>query len=114
MSDFDFSGGGLQDRAITFDFGTGTADGGSGLDGATQFGSPSSTLFLSQNGYAAGSLKGLSVNQDGIISGLFTNGQTRTISQAVVGVFTNPEGMTKMGKNLLPNLLTRSAGNRKT
>ncbi|MEK6584316.1 MAG: flagellar hook protein FlgE [Nitrospirota bacterium] len=99
-SDFDFSGGGLQDQAITFDFGTGTADGGSGLDGATQFGSPSSTLFLSQNGYAAGSLKGLSVNQDGIVSGLFTNGQTRTIGQAVVGVFTNPEGMTKMGKSL--------------
>ena len=99
-SSFTFTGGGLQNQAINFDFGTGIADGGSGLDGTTQFGSASTTVFLNQDGYAAGSLKSLSVNQSGIISGLFTNGQTRTVGQVVIGMFTNPDGMTKVGKNL--------------
>lgn len=100
MSSFSFTGGGLQNQAISFDFGTGIADGGSGLDGTTQFGSASSTVFLHQDGYASGSLKNLNVNQSGIISGLFTNGQTRTIGQVVIGLFTNPDGMSKIGKNL--------------
>ncbi len=100
LSDFSFAGGGLLNQVIDFDFGTGIADGGSGLDGTTQFGSASSTSFLNQNGYAAGSLKALSVNQAGIISGSFTNGQTRTIGQIAIGLFTNPDGMSKVGKNL--------------
>ncbi len=99
-SSFNFSGGGALNQVIALDFGTGTADGGSGLDGTTQFGSASSTMFLNQDGYAAGSLDSLGVNQEGIISGVFTNGQTRTIGQVVVGLFTNPEGLAKMGNNL--------------
>ncbi|MCC6544149.1 MAG: flagellar hook protein FlgE [Nitrospirae bacterium] len=100
ISDFNFKGGGVQNQAINFDFGTSITEGGSGLDGTTQFGSASTTVFMNQNGYAAGSLKSINVNQSGIISGLFTNGQTRTIGQIVIGMFTNPEGMTKIGKNL--------------
>ncbi len=100
FSDFDFTGGVAQSQSITFDFGTGTAVGGSGLDGTTQFGSVSSTLFQSQDGYASGSLKSLSINQNGVISGLYTNGQTRTLGQVVLGIFNNPHGLTKMGKNL--------------
>ncbi len=99
-SSFNFAGGGVQNQSINFDFGTGIADGGSGLDGTTQFGSASTTVFLNQDGYAAGSLKSLSVNQSGMISGLFTNGQTRTLGQIVIGMFSNPDGMTKIGKNL--------------
>src|SRR4030067_2093817 len=34
-SSFTFTGGGLQNQAINFDFGTGIADGGSGVDGTT-------------------------------------------------------------------------------
>lgn len=98
--DFNFAGGVTKNQVISFDFGTGTADDGSGLDGTTQFGSISSTLFQSQDGYASGSLKSVSINQDGVISGLYTNGQTRTIGQVVVGIFNNPHGLTRMGKNL--------------
>lgn len=100
FSDFDFTGGVTQNQLITFDFGTGTADGGSGLDGTTQFGSVSSTLFQSQDGYASGSLKSFSINQEGMISGLYTNGQTRLLGQVALGIFNNPHGLTKMGKNL--------------
>lgn len=100
ISDFDFLGGVTQNQSIAFDFGTGTANSGSGLDGTTQFGSSSGTLFQSQDGYASGALKSLGINQDGIISGLYTNGQTRTIGQVVLGSFNNPHGLTKMGKNM--------------
>ncbi len=100
VSSFNFNGGVTQNQSIAFDFGTGTANGGTGLDGTTQYGSSSSTLFQSQDGYASGSLSSLSVNQEGIISGIFTNGQTRTVGQVVLGMFNNPQGLTKMGKNL--------------
>lgn len=100
VSDFDFDGGVTQDQVIAFDFGTSVANGGSGLDGTTQFGSNSSTFFQSQDGYSSGSLKSISINQDGIISGLYTNGQTRTLGQVVLGAFNNPHGLVKMGKNL--------------
>ena len=100
ISGFNFAGGVTQNQSIAFDFGTGTASGGSGLDGTTQFGSPSGTLFQTQDGYSSGSLKSLSVNQNGIISGLYTNGQTRTVGQVALGKFNNPQGLIKMGKNL--------------
>ena len=100
MSDFDFDGGVTQNQVIAFDFGASLTDGGSGLDGVTQFGSNSSTFFQNQDGYSSGSLKSISINQDGIISGLYTNGQTRTLGQVVLGTFNNPHGLIKMGKNL--------------
>ncbi|MBI5194321.1 MAG: flagellar hook protein FlgE [Nitrospirae bacterium] len=100
ISSFNFNGGVTQGQPITFDFGTGTANGGSGLDGTTQFGTASVTLFQTQDGYSSGSLKSLNVNQNGTISGLYTNGQTRVVGQVALGMFNNPQGLIKMGKNL--------------
>lgn len=99
-SSFNFSGGATQNQVINFNFGSTLAGGGTGLDGTTQFGSSSATLFQSQDGFASGALQGFSINQDGMITGLFTNGQTRSIGQMVLGTFSSPEGLTKMGKNL--------------
>lgn len=99
-SDFDFSGGATQSQAINFDFGSTLAGGGTGLDGTTQFGSSSATVFLNQDGYASGALEGFSINQEGSITGLFTNGQTRVLGQVALATFNNPEGLTMMGENL--------------
>ncbi|MBI4714829.1 MAG: flagellar hook-basal body complex protein, partial [Nitrospirae bacterium] len=100
FTDFDFTGGAAQSQAITFDFGTSIAELGTGLDGTTQFGSSSATIFQSQDGFASGALRSLGINQDGMISGLFTNGQTRTMGQVVLGIFNSPQGLTRMGRNL--------------
>lgn len=97
---FDFTGGATQNQIIAFNFGTSITEGGSGLDGVTQFGSSSATIFQSQDGYAAGSLKNLTISQDGTITGVFTNGQTRAIAQIALAKFLAPTGLTKMGKNL--------------
>jgi flagellar hook protein FlgE len=98
---FDFSGGATLNQAITFDFGDSiVTDSGTGLTGTTQFGSSSSTLFQNQDGYSAGSLKSVTIGQDGTMTGIFTNGQTRAIAQIALGKFVSPTGLTKMGKNV--------------
>lgn len=55
---------------------------------------------LSNDGYASGVLKSLSVSEDGMINGLFTNGQTSNVAQLVLANFGNDEGLKKMGSNL--------------
>ncbi|MCX7913883.1 MAG: flagellar hook protein FlgE [Thermodesulfovibrionales bacterium] len=99
---FNFGGSVVQPQEITFDFGTGTDEDppGSGLDGTTQFASPFSVLSISQDGYAAGSLKTVTISEDGIITGIFTNGQTRILGQIALARFVASTGLLKMGRNL--------------
>lgn len=98
---FDFSGGAAAGQAIKFDFGTSiTTDGGAGLDGTTQFGATSATIFQSQDGYSSGSLRNITITQDGFITGIFTNGQTRAVGQVALAKFLAPTEVKKMGKNL--------------
>jgi flagellar hook protein FlgE len=94
--------GSAAGQVIAFDFGTSkTTDGGTGLDGTTQFGSQSALVNQSQDGYGAGSLQGVSVSADGTISGRFSNGQLRTLAQLALVRFNNAQGLVRVGKNLL-------------
>lgn len=98
---FDFTGGAAAGQVIDFNFGTNIAsEGGTGLDGTTQFGSNSATIFQSQDGYSSGSLRNITITQDGYITGIFTNGQTRAVGQIALAKFLAPTEITKMGKNL--------------
>lgn len=98
---FDFAGGATTGQAVTFDFGTSiTTNSGSGLDGVTQFGSISSVINQIQDGYASGSLQSVSINGDGLISGIFTNGRSRNMGQIILARFNNPKGLSKLGGNL--------------
>ncbi len=93
--------GATPDQVIDFDFGTSiTTDGGDGLDATTQFGSDSTTLFIGQDGYAAGSLSNLNISEDGLITGIFTNGQTKPIAQIALAKFVAPQELIKLGRNL--------------
>ena len=53
-----------------------------------------------QDGYASGSLVNVSVATDGTITGLFTNGQSRSISQIALTTFAAETKLTKAGGNL--------------
>ncbi len=97
---FDFNGGAAAGQTIDFDFGTSKSEGGTGLAGTTQFGAVSATIFQSQDGYASGALKNLTITQDGVMTGVFTNGQTRGIAQLALAKFLAPTELTKMGRNL--------------
>jgi flagellar hook protein FlgE len=66
----------------------------------TQYSSPSSTTFQTQNGYPAGTLRTVDVNDFGVVSGSYSNGQLRPLFQLAMADFASYYGLTKMGKNL--------------
>ncbi len=60
----------------------------------------STFLMSNQDGFPAGTLTSFSIGNDGIISGNFTNGLTRTLGQVAMATFSNPEGLVAMARNL--------------
>ncbi len=98
VSDFDFVGA-TQNQSITFDFGSDTSSGGTGLDGVTQFGSASAISNITQDGFSSGTLKSITVGSDGVISGNYTNGTTQTIAQMVLAGFNNVNALSRSGSN---------------
>ncbi len=86
---FDFIGGAAQGQAINMD-----------LTALTQYGSTSATVFQNQDGFGSGALQSVSISSNGIITGVFTNGQTRGVGQIALAKFVAPEGLTKQGNNL--------------
>ncbi len=97
---FDFSGGATQNQQISFNFGTSTTEGGTGTDGITQYGQTSAITNQEQDGYAAGTLQKISIDSDGVVTGVFSNGKTKALGQVALAKFQNPSGLTQMGNNL--------------
>lgn len=53
-----------------------------------------------QDGSPIGTLSSFSIGEDGIITGSFTNGLTRSVGQVALAKFSNPEGLEDAGNNL--------------
>lgn len=87
-------------QALTFDFGTPVASGGTGLTGMTQFGSPSTLTSQRQDGYAPGDLSNVRVDSNGTVNGVFTNGQTVAIAKLAVARFRSNDGLARAGHNV--------------
>ena len=68
--------------------------------GLTQFGSSSSAAAVSQNGYSSGVLSSVNIGQDGLIDGVFSNGNVIPIAQMAIANFANPAALTRQGNNL--------------
>jgi flagellar hook protein FlgE len=66
----------------------------------TGYSSPSSTTFLGQDGYPAGSLRGVSFDESGVVTGSYSNGQLMPLFQLALAEFPSYYGLTKMGRNL--------------
>ena len=99
-SAFNFAGGALQNQQIKIDFGDAiTTDNGKGLDGTKQYGSKSDLIGWSQDGSSAGTVNNLSFNEEGILTALYSNGQTQDLAQVVLAKFENNEGLFKVGNN---------------
>ncbi len=75
-SSFSFTNGAKPGQEIKFDFGDDITLGGTGVKGSTQYGSPSDIYQHTQDGYQAGTVGGLSFNDDGVLSAFYTNGVT--------------------------------------
>ena len=66
----------------------------------TQYAAASTTNFNTQDGYAAGNLRGVSVDEKGFVTGVYSNGQLTPLYQVVLAEFPSYFGLSKMGKNL--------------
>lgn len=93
---------GAAQQTINIDFGTSITDDptATGIDGTTQFASASVPVEVRQDGYAAGSVSGISIAGDGTITGVFSNGQQRVLGQVVTADFANVNGLERTGNGL--------------
>ncbi len=81
-------------QTIDLDFGqTGT------YVGLTHLGGGSTAAATRQDGYGPGSLVNVSVNADGTIKGIFSNGQIISLAQLELATFGNPAGLKRVGDN---------------
>ncbi|KJV48070.1 flagellar hook protein FlgE [Pantoea sp. BL1] len=62
--------------------------------GTTSFGNPT------QDGYAPGDLTSYAINDDGTITGTYSNQKTQLLGQIVLASFSNPEGLKSEGDNV--------------
>lgn len=99
QNSFNFTKGAQPAQAIKFTFGDAIMDGGTGLKGSTQYGSASDIYKHTQDGYTAGTVGGLSFNDDGVLAAFYTNGVTKNLAQIAIAKFENNEGLLKAGNN---------------
>ncbi len=70
---------------------------GSVVDTITQFAEESSTRIFRQNGNGMGYLESFQIDQSGVITGIFSNGNNRPLGQVALATFTNPSGLERVG-----------------
>jgi len=74
------------------------------LDGLTQFAGNSTAVAREQDGYEAGRLSTVSVNNEGIVIGAFSNGIKKNIANIQIALFQNSSGLERIGNgNYIPS-----------
>lgn len=79
-------------QTIGLNFGTAGS-----FDGLTQFAGNSTAVAREQDGYEAGSLSAVSVNNEGVLIGAFTNGVKKDLATLQIALFKNPAGLQSAG-----------------
>jgi flagellar hook protein FlgE len=96
----DAGGGSVKDVELDF----GARYNGSfwvvGAGSSIQYSAASSTMQISSDGRGPGNLLSVSVGDDGVVSGSYSNGASVDLFQVAVARFNNPEGLDKIGNNL--------------
>jgi flagellar hook protein FlgE len=68
-----------------------------GLDGLTQFAGTSTAVARGQDGYDSGRLSSVSINNEGILIGVFSNGIKKNIATLQIALFQNASGLENAG-----------------
>jgi len=79
---------GAGNATVTLDLGT-----IAGTDGLTQFAGDFTISNIDQDGVRFGNYTGITINEEGIVTALFDNGQRQDIYQLPLGMFRNPNGL---------------------
>ncbi|MBN2753139.1 MAG: flagellar hook-basal body complex protein [Rhodospirillaceae bacterium] len=69
-------------------------------DGLTHLAGDFAPNYINQDGAKFGSYAGVSIGDDGIVTALFDNGESRPIAQIPVATFVNPNGMESRTGNM--------------
>jgi len=85
---------GLQSQTISMDLGTVGSS-----TGVTQFDNSSNMASSTVNGALFGSLSGVTVDKDGIITAQFSNGLSQKVYKIPLATFANPDGLTQTSGN---------------
>ncbi len=90
---------GADPGQISFNFGDAIADGGTGTSGSSQWNRVTESVanFVGQDGYGTGELDGISIDDTGLITGGFTNGQTLIMGRVALARFEDPTGLDSVG-----------------
>jgi flagellar hook protein FlgE len=92
---------GADPMSIALNFGTAVAAGEQPVAGSmTGFSSSSNVSSQSQDGYTSGDFSGISIDGQGVVMGLYTNGQKIAISQMGVAKFRSNDGLGRAGESL--------------
>jgi flagellar hook protein FlgE len=80
-----------------------------GTNGMTQFAGDFTISNIDQDGVRFGNYTGITINEEGIVTALFDNGQRLDIYQLPLGMFRNPNGLESRSGNVY--LETNRSGN---
>ena len=80
---------------------TTTADIKLNLDGFTQYSSPATVKSISQDGQGIGNVTSLIIEKNGDIFARLSNGQTAKVGTLGLVNFSNPEGLNRVGNNVM-------------
>jgi len=69
------------------------------VNSLTQYAESSSSKAVEQDGRTMGYLENFKIDQSGVITGIYSNGTTRTIGQLAMASFPNQGGLEKAGDN---------------
>lgn len=67
------------------------------LSDTSQFGTPFSVTSIVQDGFAAGQLRGIEIDDSGITFARYTNGESRALGQIALANFNNNNGLQPIG-----------------
>lgn len=82
-------GNGAADLTVSLDF-----------TSLAQRAGSSSVTMTTQDGAPPGALQSFSVGQDGMMTGIYSNGLSKSLGQIAVATFSNPGGLSRLGGNL--------------
>jgi flagellar hook protein FlgE len=93
-------GGKISFAGLDFGNGAGAMKFTVDITGTTQFGNANDVKMLSQDGYTSGQLTSFAINQDGTVSGKYSNEQANVLGRVVLSSFLNPNGLQPKGDNV--------------
>jgi flagellar hook protein FlgE len=94
VSGITFSG--LSDSATNMNM-TWNLYGANGTSTVSQVAATSTTSATTQNGYPSGQYQSFSVDQSGVVTAQYSNGQSQTVGQIALATVTNEQGLSSVG-----------------